>query len=825
MKKIISLAASLAIAVSSLCFGSMISVGAVDNDTTLLSDLGIMTDGRLDDYVTRCEFAKVVVASSKYRNYVSSGLKTSPYSDVPYYHWASQYIKAAVSHGICEGYADGSFRPDNNVTLAEAVTMTLRALDYTDEDFDSSWPYGQMGAAANLGITDGITCGAFDAITRSDVAIIINHALLTKCKDSQQTLLENFDCKSTDNAVIIATHNEDPSVNSNKVVTTEGTYDLGAGIDASIAGRKGTIAVKDGDTLVSFKPNDQTVEEHTVTSVIGEDLLLDGAALEFGSSSTVYFKSQTYTYPQVVSLARKGDTMKVFRNSLGEIEYGLLIRPVSAISNANTGMMDKYFVYSVLDSGIVTYRNGSFGSLDISSGTTAYINSQPSTYAQVKEQLEMGDIVYVKYDDNGNVDYVSVEEGNVIGPIIVSGGEWSNSVADFSGYSITKDGASISTADIKTYDVVYCVPDLKLALVYSKKVTGTYESASPNMASPNKVTISGTEYEVESTSAFNALSSGGSFRYGDTVTVLIGKNGGIAGVVSPNSANSTVTGFLVGAGQKTYTDAISGGVYSSFYINIVTADGTEHEYKTSKSYADHINSVGTVTINNGVASFAQRSYNSLSGTVAAASRRIGTTKVASNVAILDVVPDDAYSNTLYTNTFLQRINGVQLSSSNVLYYEKNSSDEITSLILKNVTGDAYSYGVVTSASTSSNMMSSSGAYTIDVGGMQYNLSGNGVYNSIQTGSAVQVNLKGNSVSTMSRLSATSTVSSITDDKVLTGKESYTLDPSATVYKNSNYSYTRITLDELKKNFSNYYVTAYYDNSSAKRVRVIIVTVK
>lgn len=821
-RRFISLLAAAAVVLSSLSLGAVSVGAAANNDTALLADLGIMTDGRLDDYVTRAEFAKVVIASSKYRNYVSSGLKTSPYSDVPYYHWAAQYVKTAVTYGICEGYADGTFRPDNNVTLAEAVTMTLRALGYSDSDFDSSWPYGQMGAAANLGITDGITCGAFEAATRNDVAILINAALVTKCKDSQQTLLENFDCKSTDNVVLIATRNEDPSVNSNKIVTTAGTYDLGAGIDASMAGRKGTAAVKDGDTLISFKPNDQTVEEYTVTSVIGGDLLLGSAVLEFGSNTTVYYKSQAYTYQQIINEAKKGDTMKVYRNSIGEIEYGLLIRPASAVMNISTGMMDKYFVYSVLDSGIVTYMNGSFGSLDISSGTTAYINSQPTTYGAAKAQIEMGDIVYVKYDQNGGVDYVSIDEGNVIGPITAAGA-WTDNV-DLSGYSITKDGASINISDINTYDIVYCVPDLKLAIVYSKKVTGIYESASPNMASPNSVTISGVTYEVESTGAFNALSSNGRFEYGDTVTVLIGKNGGIAGVVSPDSANSSVTGFLIGSGQKNYTDAVSGGAYNSFYINVVTADGTVHEYRTSRSYSDFVNSVGTVTITNGVASFARKNTSGVSGSVSASARRIGSAKVSSSVNILDVVPSDARNSAAYKNVFLQRINGVNLSSDSVLYCGKNSSGEIEELILNNVTGDAYSYGVVTSASTMvssdpKNLMSN-GSYTVDVGGASYNMSGS-AYTSIIKGSVVQVSLSGNSISSMKPLSATSTVSSISDDKVLTGRESYALSPTVTVYQKVNFDYMKMTLDDLKKNFSNYYVTAYYDNSSTGQVRVIV----
>ncbi len=43
------------------------------------------------------------------------------FSDVPAEYWASGYIKAAHDAGIINGYEDGLFRPDNEVTYAEAL--------------------------------------------------------------------------------------------------------------------------------------------------------------------------------------------------------------------------------------------------------------------------------------------------------------------------------------------------------------------------------------------------------------------------------------------------------------------------------------------------------------------------------------------------------------------------------------------------------------------------------------------------------------------------------------------------------------------------------
>ena len=98
---------------------------------SLLSELNIMVgddDGnlRLDDNVSRAEFAKIAVASSSYKDTVATGLKVSPFKDVTYTHWSAPYIKAAVSAGIAEGYVDSTFRPDNTVSYEEALTMVLK---------------------------------------------------------------------------------------------------------------------------------------------------------------------------------------------------------------------------------------------------------------------------------------------------------------------------------------------------------------------------------------------------------------------------------------------------------------------------------------------------------------------------------------------------------------------------------------------------------------------------------------------------------------------------------------------------------------------------
>jgi hypothetical protein len=44
-------------------------------------------------------------------------------------HWARANIEKLVGLKILNGYSNGSFQPDKNISRAEATTMTIKMLD------------------------------------------------------------------------------------------------------------------------------------------------------------------------------------------------------------------------------------------------------------------------------------------------------------------------------------------------------------------------------------------------------------------------------------------------------------------------------------------------------------------------------------------------------------------------------------------------------------------------------------------------------------------------------------------------------------------------
>ena len=722
--------------------------GSEEDVLSLLSELKVMQgDGNgnynLDNYVSRAECTKVVVALSTSKDMVASGLKISPFSDVKYKDWFAPYIQAAVTGGLCEGYIDGSFHPNARVTYEEAVTMFLRALGYTNDDFGMSWPYGQIGMANNLEITDGVGSAIGEELTRRQIARMAYNTLKTNRKGANAKLLSVFDCAMIEDVTLISTSAQDSSLADDKVLTSSGTYKVKDEFNQDNVGKKGDLVIKNGEYIIAFAPSE------------GEN---------------------------------KG--------------------------------LQKYVVYSILDNAVVCYSGGSFTQLDVNNSTTCYYESLKTSYGQVKSSMEMGDVIYVRMDGT-SVDYVSLAKGDMTGPYMVRSSEWTNAVGTNSTTQFMRDGNKVAASgDIITNDIVYYSKELNMVMAYSDKVTGVYESASPTRDTPSSVKISGVEYKVESVEAFNALSSSGNVKIGDTITVCLGKNGDIAGVVSEN-ITTTTTGFVIESGTKKFTDD-NNKEYTSYYVKMVDASGAEREYTTSYEYDTYVGKVCTLTFQGGKATIkALGSKATLSGRVSADANLIGSTKIDENVKIVDVAAQSyAATNEMsaaYAKIFLQRLDGVTLNTNDVLYVKKNDAGAVTEIIIDDVTGDAYSFGIVTNRSKSGGQNETYSS-TIDIFGQSYILSG---INAGMKATPIKC-LKGTKISNVSPLASYGKITNLTYATATVGANTYKLSDKVSVYhKNSSGDVMRLTMDEAIN--GNYSLTAYYDRkeSDGGRIRVIL----
>ena len=150
-----------------------------------LAGLGILEgypDGTfgVEKTITRAEFSKIAVSLAGLQS-VANGMEGIPsgYPDVVTDHWASGWINVATSQGFMKGYTDGSFGPENQITMAEVITVLMRLLGYND-NLPGTWPGNYVSQAANMNILDDVTFLANQAATRGQVSIMASEVLNSK---------------------------------------------------------------------------------------------------------------------------------------------------------------------------------------------------------------------------------------------------------------------------------------------------------------------------------------------------------------------------------------------------------------------------------------------------------------------------------------------------------------------------------------------------------------------------------------------------------------------------------------------------------------------
>lgn len=133
-----------------------------NNAVSTLSNAGILTgyeDGsfRPNDPISRAEFATI---SARFSDVEFDG--SNNFSDVPDSYWAAKYIALAEYLGWIDGYPDGTFKPDQNITRAESMKLVNEVLDRTpdadqmldemikwpDND-ENAWYYADVQEATN----------------------------------------------------------------------------------------------------------------------------------------------------------------------------------------------------------------------------------------------------------------------------------------------------------------------------------------------------------------------------------------------------------------------------------------------------------------------------------------------------------------------------------------------------------------------------------------------------------------------------------------------------------------------------------------------------
>jgi hypothetical protein len=492
-KKVLSLILALVMVLSVASFAGAATPSDVPTDlapaVSRLVGLGILTgypDGTFkpDNPITRAEFATVAVRAMGLEKTADLLANVpSKFSDVKVTDWFNKYVNVATNQGILKGYPDGTFKPNNNITQAEALTIVLRLLGY-DDNLPGNWPYNYVTQADRLGLlSDDFVSSA--AASRGGIATLVNNALnqnIVTFEDGQ------FKVGATPQTFI--------------------QFALKGEISSAVAPLTVTEVAEDATgPYNSIKVDDDDPATPVVTLKVAKNVeILGGTFKDLTNHKVIYTtKNGVVVAIQVLSTA-----------ITGEVTASSSVTRVVRIKTSTT-----------------TYEDLKF---DSAAGTIP-------TSGTIKAYLYLGSVYYyaaVTADAVGTIEAITDKGVNGV-DIVIKPESGSNITASVeAGTVFTLNGASATLADMKVgYSGTYKVTSgvLEFFNAWNQTVTGVVESWTQVAGKYTSITINGVAYSV-------AKSFTGEVPTGVTATFALNAANQITELISTGDFATTVVGKL-----------------------------------------------------------------------------------------------------------------------------------------------------------------------------------------------------------------------------------------------------------------------------------------
>ena len=126
---------------------------------------------RPEQPMNRAEFLKIVLESTNAET--SPVTVDSHFTDVDSRDWYAPYVQHAYEKGIVQGYPNGTFRPSQSVTTAEALKIVYTTYGISTKEQSGLWYQGFMNSAKEKALFYDQQLRAHDEVKRKDVVWIL----------------------------------------------------------------------------------------------------------------------------------------------------------------------------------------------------------------------------------------------------------------------------------------------------------------------------------------------------------------------------------------------------------------------------------------------------------------------------------------------------------------------------------------------------------------------------------------------------------------------------------------------------------------------------
>ena len=300
---------------------------------------------------------------------------------------------------------------------------------------------------------------------------------------------------------------------------------------------------------------------------------------------------------------------------------------------------------------------------------------------------------------NGQVDTSSVMLKSLKGPFVAG----DTVQLPFVPKMVYRNDKASESAELNKYDVYYYSESLQTLWVYTRRAAGRITAVSPSASAPTSVTVAGTSYTLGSSAVASQVSSLNGGGVGEVVTLLLGMNNEAAGIVTGEEADSVFYG-VVQTATRSLVEENGADVLQK--VSVMCTDGIARTVNVDKSLNFPQGWLVEIKVTPEGESVEHIDDRRVNGTINTNATALGAAALADDVEILDTT-SEGVAGTVRPS----RLSGGTLSDADVRYYTTNENGQIDRLILNDVTGDLWTYGVLDDVKNLINNVTSSSSTT------------------------------------------------------------------------------------------------------------------
>lgn len=302
-------------------------------------------------------------------------------------------------------------------------------------------------------------------------------------------------------------------------------------------------------------------------------------------------------------------------------------------------------------------------------------DSKLKSLTEVWSSILPGDTLHAYYNEYGSLALLAVLPGTSISHAntFVYGIATSANIP--SEYKIVKNGAVIDPSGLKKYDVVTLDAANRQALVSDTRVSGRYSEGGPTVSYPQEVKVYGNSFRIsDSAAAFFK-----DMKLKDYITLLFDADGNVAAAYPRSTVSADMQGIVTAIDESKATVTLTNG------ITLRNMDIDKLDKPTAL-----MGRLVSVSTNGDKAVLTRRTLSGkTSGEWLLSDGKLGTKPVSSRVNIYEEV----LSGAPLSRIALSDIPLAKVPSSDIRYTVTDSAGTITTVILGDVTGDSWLYGM------------------------------------------------------------------------------------------------------------------------------------